>query len=85
MKLESTISLQTDTGDIVDYGVLKIFNYRKKDYIAITPVSMWEQNDRDIYLYQIHFFKDQSFELLDIESDDLFEEVMMVFESLWEE
>lgn len=85
MKLQSTISLESDQGEVVEFGVLKIFNHRKHDYIALTPAATWEQSDRDIYLYRIHFFKDHSFELYDIESDDTFEEVMTVFEALWEE
>ena len=74
-----TLEFQDDTK--VDCEVLGIFDYDDTDYSALIP----EDGTDDVYIYGYQEYDDGSFELEDIDDDELFKKVAAEFESIMAE
>ena len=72
------ITLEFEDDTKVDCEVLGIFDYEDKDYIALIP----DDGSDDVYIYGYQEYDDGSFELEDIEDDELFAKVSAEFESI---
>ena len=75
------ITLEFEDDTKVDCEVLGIFDYEDKDYIALIP----DDGIDDVYIYGYQEYDDGSFELEDIEDDELFKKVAAEFESIMSE
>lgn len=74
------ITLEFDDGTTVECEIMGIFDHAGKDYIALIP----EDDSDDVYIYAYKDVDEDSFELEDIEDDDLFEEVVASFDAIME-
>ena len=72
------ITLEFEDDTKVDCEVMGIFDYEDKDYIALIP----DDGTDDVYIYGYHEYDDGSFELEDIDDDELFAKVAAEFESI---
>ena len=72
------ITLEFEDDTKVDCEVMGIFDYEDKDYIALIP----DDGTDDVYIYGYQEYDDGSFELEDIDDDELFAEVAAEFESI---
>ena len=72
------ITLEFEDNSKVDCEVMGIFDYEDKDYIALIP----QDGSDDVYIYGYQEYDDGSFELEDIEDDELFAKVSAEFESI---
>ena len=72
------ITLEFEDDTKVDCEVMGIFDYDNKDYIALIP----QDGSDDVYIYGYQEYDDGSFELQDIEDDELFAKVAAEFESI---
>ena len=72
------ITLEFEDNTKVDCEVMGIFDYEDKDYIALIP----QDGSDDVYIYGYQEYDDGSFELEDIEDDELFAKVSAAFESI---
>ncbi len=72
------ITLEFEDNTKVDCEVMGIFDYEDKDYIALIP----QDGSDDVYIYGYQEYDDGSFELEDIEDDELFAKVSAEFESI---
>ena len=72
------ITLEFEDDTKVDCEVMGIFDYEDKDYIALIP----DDGTDDVYIYGYQEYDDGSFELEDIEDDELFAKVAAEFESI---
>lgn len=75
------ITLEFEDDTKVDCEVLGIFDYEDKDYIALIP----DDGTDDVYIYGYQEYDDGSFELEDIDDDELFGKVAAEFESIMNE
>lgn len=75
------ITLEFEDDTKVDCEVMGIFDYEDKDYIALIP----DDGTDDVYIYGYQEYDDGSFELEDIEDDELFKKVAAEFESIMED
>ncbi|NLD11175.1 DUF1292 domain-containing protein [Aminicella lysinilytica] len=75
------ITLEFDDGTKMDCEVMGIFDFEKKDYIALIP----DDDSDDVYIYGYEENKDGSFELLDIVDENLFGKVAKEFQDIMEE
>lgn len=74
------ITLEFDDDSKTDCEILGIFEYEGTEYIALLPLD----DSEDVYIYGYKEGED-SFELLDIEDDALFEKVAAELESILNE
>ena len=74
------ITLEFDDDSKIDCEILGIFEYEGTEYIALLPLD----DSEDVYIYGYKEGED-SFELLDIEDDALFEKVAAELESILNE
>ncbi|HHZ03418.1 MAG TPA: DUF1292 domain-containing protein [Tissierellia bacterium] len=79
---DDIITLTLEDGKEVDCAIIAIFPVEDKDYIALLPLD--EQEEGEIYLYEFKE-KDDSIELLSIESDEEYEAVTEAFDEILEE
>ena len=77
---EDIITLEFDDDSAVDCYVMGTFELGDKEYIALAP----EDGTDDVYIYGYKEGED-SFELLDIEDDALFEKVAAELEAILNE
>ena len=75
------ITLEFEDNTKVDCEVMGIFDYEDKDYIALIP----QDGSDDVYIYGYQEYDDGSFELEDIDDDELFGKVAAEFESIMNE
>ena len=75
------ITLEFEDDTKVDCEVMGIFDCDDKDYIALIP----QDGTDDVYIYGYQEYDDGSFELEDIEDDELFKKVAAEFESIMSE
>jgi uncharacterized protein YrzB (UPF0473 family) len=76
------VTLTLDDGSELECEVLSIFPVGEKDYIALVPAVIEEDEDSEIFLYQFIEHEDDDIELLNIENDDEFEAVSDAFDEL---
>ncbi len=74
------ITLEFDDDSKIDCEILGIFDYEGAEYIALLPLD----DSEDVYIYGYKEGED-SFELLDIEDDALFEKVAAELEAILNE
>ncbi len=75
------ITLEFDDGAKLDCEIMGVFDYGDKDYIALIP----DDGSDDVYLYGYQEYDDGSFELIDIEDDELFKNVAAEFDKIMAE
>ncbi|MDD5922502.1 MAG: DUF1292 domain-containing protein [Eubacteriales bacterium] len=75
------ITLEFDDDTKVDCEIMGVFDYNDKDYIALIP----EDGTDDVYIYAYQEYDDGSYELTDIEDDQLFAAVAKEFEAIMTE
>lgn len=73
---EDIITLEFDDGVEEECGILGVFDAIGKEYIALNPLGT-----EDVYIYGYKEFGDD-YELIDIEDDEEFEQVVKEFEAL---
>ena len=74
------VTLEYDDGTEVETEVMGIFEVGGKEYIALIP----DDDSDDVYLYGYAEIGDDEFELLDIEDEAEFENVVREFDALME-
>ena len=72
------ITLEFDDDTKIDCEIMGIFDYNKKDYIALIP----DDGSDDVYIYGYEENEDGSFELLDIVDEKLFNNVAQEFQKI---
>lgn len=75
------LTLDYDDGTSERCEVLGIFDLDGAEYIALVP----ESDDESVYLYGYEEHEDGSFDLIDIDDDNLFEKVAAEYERLMED
>jgi hypothetical protein len=74
------ITLEYDNGESEECEVLGVFDYKDKDYIALLP----QGDTDDVYIYGYEEYDDDTFDLKDIDDEDLFNEVAAEFDRIME-
>ena len=74
------ITLEFEDGVTIECEVMGIFDHNGQDYIALIP----QDDSDDVYIYGYKELDDDEFELVDIEDDALFGEVVEVFDTIME-
>lgn len=74
------ITLEFDDETKMDCEIMGIFDYDKKDYIALLP----DDGSDDVYIYGYEEHEDGSFDLLDIVDEGLFKNVAQEFQTIME-
>ena len=75
------ITLEFEDGAEIECEVMGIFDYAGSEYIALIPLD----GSDDVYIYGYKEVSDEEFELIDIDSDDLFAKVVEEFDSIMAE
>jgi len=75
------ITLEFEDGEEVEAEIMGIFEVEGKEYIALIP----DDDSDDVYLYGYKEVSDEEFELIDIEDDAEFDNVVAEFEKLTDE
>lgn len=73
---EDILTLEYDDGEEEECGILGVFDALGKEYIALNPLG-----SEDVYIYGYKEF-DEDYELIDIESEDEFNQAVAEFEKL---
>jgi len=72
--VDLTVSLALDDGTELECGVRQIFTAPNgKQYIAVTPMDQWRDDDCDVFLYGYVLNKEGESSIANIESDEEFE------------
>ena len=74
------ITLEFEDGVTIECEVMGIFDHNGQDYITLIP----QDDSDDVYIYGYKELDDDEFELVDIEDDALFGEVVEVFDTIME-
>lgn len=72
------VTLEYDDGSVVETEVFGTFDVGDKEYIALIP----KDDSGEIYLYGYAEIDDEDFELIDIEDEGEFDEVVKAFDEL---
>ena len=72
------ITLEFEDGAEIECEVMGIFDYEGAEYIALIP----NDGTDDVYIYGYKEVDDEEFELVDIESDELFAKVVAEFDAI---
>lgn len=75
------ITLEFEGGEEIECEIMGIFDYDGKDYIALIP----QDDSDDVYIYGYEEVGEDSFDLKDIDDDELFEKVVEEFDSIMEQ
>lgn len=75
------ITLEFDDGVELECEIMGVFDYNGKDYIALIP----HDDSDDVYLYGYNEVGEDEFELVDIEDDELFQNVVKEFDAIMAE
>ena len=75
------ITLEFEDGAEIECEVMGIFDYEGEEYIALIPLDGTD----DVYIYGYKEINDDEFELVDIESDDIFNKVVAEFDAIMAE
>jgi hypothetical protein len=78
---EDMITLEFDDGTAVDCFIIGVFDLNDKEYIALAP----DDGTDDVYIYGYKDNDDDSFEILEIEDEDEFNEAVKEFDKLMSE
>ncbi len=72
------ITLEFEDGTELECEIMGVFDYNGKDYIALIPLD----DSDDVYIYGYNEVGEDEFELVDIEDDDLFQNVVAEFDAI---
>lgn len=75
------ITLEFDDGVELECEIMGVFDYNGKDYIALIP----HDDSDDVYLYGYKEVGEDEFELVDIDDDELFQNVVKEFDAIMAE
>lgn len=75
------ITLEFDDGTELECEIMGVFDYSGKDYIALIPLD----DSDDVYIYGYNEVGEDEFELVDIEDDELFNNVVKEFDAIMAE
>ena len=75
------ITLEFDDGTELECEIMGVFDYNGKDYIALIPLD----DSDDVYIYGYNEVGEDEFELVDIEDDELFQNVVQEFDAIMAE
>ena len=75
------ITLEFDDGTDLECEIMGVFDYNGKDYIALIPLD----DSDDVYIYGYNEVGEDEFELVDIEDDELFQNVVQEFDAIMAE
>ncbi len=75
------ITLEFDDGEEVECEILGVFDFNKKEYIALVP----DDDSGDVYIYGYKETGEEEFTLEDIENEEEFEAAAKEFEKLMEQ
>lgn len=75
------ITLEFDDGVELECEIMGVFDYGGKDYIALIP----HDDSDDVYIYGYEEVDDDEFELIDIEDDEVFANVVKEFDAIMSE
>lgn len=81
---EMYVTLSFDDGQ-EECEVITIFDVKDKEYIALIPVDVADDEEGDMYFYRYKEDENGNPELLNIEDDDEFEAVVDAFDELLDE
>ena len=70
------ITLEFEDGVELECEIMGVFDYKENEYIALLPLD----DSDDVYLYGYKEVGEDEFEIVDIEDDALFEEVVAEFD-----
>ncbi|MCQ2548335.1 MAG: DUF1292 domain-containing protein [Clostridia bacterium] len=79
--MDENITLKYADGNIQECEIIGVFDYNKKDYIAVKPLD----GSKDTYIYGYKEDKDGKFALSDIEDDEEFKAVVAEFDAIMAE
>ena len=82
---EMYVTLSFDDGQEEECEVITIFDVKDKEYIALIPVGVADDEEGDMYFYRYKEDENGNPELLNIEDDDEFEAVVDAFDELLDE
>ena len=75
------ITLEFEDGAEIECEVMGIFEYDGNEYIALIPLD----DSDDVYIYGYKESGEEEFELVDIDSDELFAKVVEEFDAIMAE
>ena len=75
------ITLEFDDGTELECEIMGVFDYNGKDYIALIPLD----DSDDVYIYGYNEVGEDEFELVYIEDDELFQNVVQEFDAIMAE
>ena len=75
------ITLEFDDRTELECEIMGVFDYNGKDYIALIPLD----DSDDVYIYGYNEVGEDEFELVDIEDDELFQNVVQEFDAIMAE
>ena len=75
------ITLEFEDGADIECEVMGIFEYEGNEYIALIPLD----DSDDVYIYGYKEVSEEEFELVDIDSDELFAQVVQEFDAIMAE
>ena len=75
------ITLEFEDGVEIECEVMGIFEHDGNEYIALIPLD----DSDDVYIYGYKELSEEEFELVDIESDELFAKVVEEFDTIMAE
>ena len=75
------ITLEFEDGAEIECEVMGIFEHDGSEYIALIP----QDESDEVYIYGYKEVNEDEFELVDIESDELFEKVVAEFDAIMAE
>ena len=73
---EDILTLEFDDGEETECGILGVFDAIGKEYIALNPLCT-----EDVFIYGYKEY-DEDYELIDIEDEEEFNQVVAEFEKL---
>ena len=73
---EDILTLEFDDGEETEFGILGVFDAIGKEYIALNPLGT-----EDVFIYGYKEY-DEDYELIDIEDEEEFNQVVAEFEKL---
>ena len=78
---EDIITLEFDDGTAVDCDVLGTFEAVSKEYIALAPIDRTD----DVYIYGYKDIDPETFDIVDIDDEDEFNNAVKAFEAAMSE
>lgn len=78
MEEADIITLEFDEGEALECEIMGVFEHAGKEYIALIPLD----DSDDVFIYEYREVGDDQFEIVDIEDDTVFEDVVAEFDAI---